>query len=37
MSAKTVGAHREHVKRKLNFKTSSEFLRFAIQYTLQEE
>jgi DNA-binding NarL/FixJ family response regulator len=37
VSAKTVEAHREHIKRKLNFKTSSELLRFAIQYTLQEQ
>ena len=37
ISAKTVEAHREHIKQKLNFKTSSELLRFAIQYTLQEK
>jgi DNA-binding NarL/FixJ family response regulator len=37
VSAKTVEAHREHIKRKLNFKTSSELLRFAIQYALQEQ
>jgi DNA-binding NarL/FixJ family response regulator len=37
VSAKTVEAHREHIKQKLNFKTSSELLRFAIQYTLQEK
>jgi DNA-binding NarL/FixJ family response regulator len=37
VSAKTVEAHREHIKQKLNFKTSSELLRFAIQYTLQEQ
>ena len=37
ISAKTVEAHREHIKQKLNFKTSSELLRFAIQYTLQEQ
>ena len=36
VSAKTVEAHREHIKQKLNFKSSSELLRFAIQYTLQE-
>jgi DNA-binding NarL/FixJ family response regulator len=36
VSAKTVDAHREHIKQKLNFKTSAELLRFAIQYTLQE-
>lgn len=37
VSAKTVEAHREHIKQKLNFKSSSELLRFAIQYTLQEQ
>ena len=37
VSAKTVEAHREHIKQKLNFKTSSELLRFAIQYTIQEK
>ena len=37
VSAKTVEAHREHIKQKLSFKTSNELLRFAIQYTLQEK
>ena len=37
VSTKTIEAHREHIKQKLNFKTSSELLRFAIQYTLQEK
>jgi len=37
VSAKTIEAHREHIKQKLNFKTSNELLRFAIQYTLQEK
>ena len=37
ISAKTIEAHREHIKQKLNYKTSSELLRFAIQYTLQEQ
>ena len=37
ISAKTIEAHREHIKRKLNYKTSSELLRFAIEYTLQEQ
>ena len=37
VSVKTVEAHREHIKQKLNFKTSNELLRFAIQYTLQEK
>lgn len=31
LSAKTVEAHREHIKQKLNFKNSAELLRFAIQ------
>jgi DNA-binding NarL/FixJ family response regulator len=37
VSVKTVEAHREHIKQKLKLKTSSELLRFAIQYTLQEK
>ena len=37
LSAKTVEAHREHIKQKLKFKSSSELLRYAIQYTLQEK
>jgi DNA-binding NarL/FixJ family response regulator len=37
VSGKTVEAHREHIKQKLNFKTSSELLRFAIEYKLQEK
>ena len=36
VSVKTVEAHREHIKKKMNFKNSSELLRFAIQYTLKE-
>jgi DNA-binding NarL/FixJ family response regulator len=31
LSQKTVQAHREHIKEKLNFKSSTELLRFAIQ------
>lgn len=31
LSIKTVEAHREHIKQKLNFKTSGELLRFAIR------
>ena len=31
LSRKTVQAHREHIKEKLNFKSSAELLRFAIQ------
>jgi DNA-binding NarL/FixJ family response regulator len=37
ISVKTVEAHREHIKQRLNFKSSAELLRFAIQYTLQEK
>ncbi|HWB52896.1 MAG TPA: response regulator transcription factor [Tepidisphaeraceae bacterium] len=31
LSVKTVEAHREHIKEKLNFRTSAELLRFAIR------
>ena len=31
LSVKTIEAHREHIKEKLNFRTSAELLRFAIQ------
>jgi DNA-binding NarL/FixJ family response regulator len=34
VSIKTVEAHREHIKQKLNFKSSAELLRFAISYVL---
>jgi DNA-binding NarL/FixJ family response regulator len=36
VSVKTVEAHREHIKQKMNFKTSSELLRNAIQFTMKE-
>jgi DNA-binding NarL/FixJ family response regulator len=36
VSVKTVEAHREHIKQKMKFKTSSELLRYAIQYTMKE-
>jgi DNA-binding NarL/FixJ family response regulator len=36
VSVKTVEAHREHIKRKMNFKSSAELLRYAIEYTLRE-
>jgi DNA-binding NarL/FixJ family response regulator len=36
ISVKTVEAHREHIKRKLNLKRSSDLLRFAIQHNLQQ-
>lgn len=35
LSVKTVEAHRENIKQKLQFKTSNELLRFAIQYCMQ--
>lgn len=37
VSAKTVEAHREHIKQKLKFRTSSELLRFAIQHAMEEK
>jgi len=37
VSVKTVEAHREHIKQKMNFKTSSELLRYAIQFTIKED
>ncbi len=33
LSVKTIEAHREHIKEKLNFKSSAELLRFAIRNT----
>ena len=36
VSPKTVEAHREHIKEKMNFKSSAELLRYAIQHTLKE-
>ena len=37
VSVKTVEADREHVKQKMKFKSSTERIRFAIEYTLQEK
>ena len=37
VSAKTIEAHREHIKQKMNFKNSAELLRYAIQYTLEKQ
>jgi DNA-binding NarL/FixJ family response regulator len=34
VSAKTVEAHREHIKQKMKFKSSAELLRYAIQSAL---
>jgi len=34
VSAKTVEAHREHIKQKMNFKSSAELLRYAIQFAI---
>ena len=36
LSVKTVEAHREHIKEKLNLKNGTELMRFAVQYTLQD-
>lgn len=36
LSVKTVEAHREHIKQKMNFKSSSELLRYAIQLSLNQ-
>jgi len=37
LSVKTVEAHREHIKEKLNFKSSAELLRFAIRNSPDEK
>ena len=37
ISPKTVGAHREHIKAKLNLGGTAELLRYAIQSQLQPE
>ena len=36
VSVKTVEAHREHIKQKMGFKSSSELLRFAFEYLLKK-
>ena len=36
LSVKTVEAHREHIKEKLNLKNGTELMRYAVQYTLQD-
>ena len=36
LSVKTVEAHREHIKEKLNFRSSAELLRYAIVQALEE-
>ena len=36
ISVKTVEAHREHIKQKMNFKSSSELLRYAIQHAIKD-
>jgi len=36
ISVKTVEAHREHIKKKMDLKSSAELLRYAIQFTLKE-
>jgi DNA-binding NarL/FixJ family response regulator len=35
VSAKTVEAHREHIKQKMNFKSSAELLRFAMEFAMK--
>lgn len=37
VSVKTVEAHREHIKKKMKFKTSHELLRYAIQFTMNKD
>ncbi|MGC8624985.1 MAG: response regulator transcription factor [Phycisphaerae bacterium] len=37
LSTKTIEAHREHIKEKLNLASSSELLRMAIQVTMEAE
>src|SRR5258708_9117922 len=32
LSVKTIETHREHIKEKLNFKSSAELLRYAVEY-----
>ena len=32
LSVKTIETHREHIKEKLNFKSSNELLRYAVEY-----
>jgi DNA-binding NarL/FixJ family response regulator len=36
VSVKTVEAHREHIKQKMNFKSSAELLRYAIQFSMKQ-
>jgi DNA-binding NarL/FixJ family response regulator len=36
VSVKTVEAHREHIKQKMNFKSSAELLRYAMQFTMKQ-
>ena len=36
VSVKTVEAHREHIKQKMKFKSSSELLRYAFQYVMEK-
>jgi DNA-binding NarL/FixJ family response regulator len=36
LSVKTVEAHREHIKEKLNLKNGTELMRYAVQYTLED-
>jgi DNA-binding NarL/FixJ family response regulator len=36
ISVKTVEAHREHIKQKMSFKSSTELLRYAIQHAIKD-
>jgi DNA-binding NarL/FixJ family response regulator len=36
VSVKTVEAHREHIKQKMNFKSSAELLRYAFAFTMKD-
>jgi DNA-binding NarL/FixJ family response regulator len=35
VSVKTIEAHREHIRHKMNFKSSTELLRYAIQFSMK--
>jgi DNA-binding NarL/FixJ family response regulator len=35
VSAKTVEAHREHIRQKMNFKSSAELLRYAMEFAMK--
>ncbi|HEY2572604.1 MAG TPA: helix-turn-helix transcriptional regulator, partial [Verrucomicrobiaceae bacterium] len=37
LSIKTIETHRAHIKEKLHFKDSSELVRFAVEWSTQQE